>query len=222
MPGLAQLAHDAGALLCADVIQGLGVFPARLDAWGVDFAMADGHKWMLAPPGTGLLYVRGEHRDRLRPLEPGWNSMTHREQWDERRFAYDDSARRYEGGIPNVAGIAALGSALDLLLAADVAAIWRHVDQLCENLCDGLDRLGASVITDRSVAHRSGIVSVTFPDHDPATIGAQLRTRGIVVGARSGALRISPHGYNTAAEVDHLLTSLEDLLSPHPAARAGA
>lgn len=212
LPALARLAHDAGALLCADVIQGLGVVPAQLDAWDVDFAMADGHKWLLGPPGTGLLYVRGQHRERLRPLEPGWNSMTHREQWDERRFAYDDTARRYEGGIPNVSGIAALGATLDLLLAAGVPAIWAHVDQLCEYLCDGITRLGATVITDRSPGHRSGIISMTFPGHDTAALGEQLRTRGIVVGARSGALRISPHGYNTVAELDHLLDSLHDLL----------
>jgi hypothetical protein len=72
LPALARIAHDSGALLCADVIQGLGVIPSRLDAGA----------WTCRRPqvaartsGTGLLYVRGEHRDRLRPLEPGWNFM---------------------------------------------------------------------------------------------------------------------------------------------------
>jgi len=208
LPALARITHDAGALLCADVIQGLGVVPAALDAWGVDLAMADGHKWLLAPPGTGLLYVRAEHRARLRPLEPGWNSMTHREQWDERRFAYDDTARRYEGGIPNVTGVAALGAALDLLLVAGVPAIWAHVDRLCEHLRDGLTRLGATVLTDRSAGHGSGIVSATFPGRDTELLGTRLRDAGVVVGARSGAMRISPHGYNTVAEVDRLLDGL--------------
>ncbi|GAA0385209.1 aminotransferase class V-fold PLP-dependent enzyme [Microbispora corallina] len=212
VPALARVAHDAGALLCADVIQGLGVIPAHLDAWGVDFAMADGHKWLLGPPGTGLLYVRGKHRDRLRPLEPGWNSMTHREQWDELAFAYDRSARRYEGGMPNISGVAALGASLELLLDADVTTIWAHVDALCEHLCDGLARLGATVITQRSPGHGSGIVSVTFPGHDAVTLGDRLRARGFVVGARSGALRFSPHGYNTVEELDRLLDALEPLL----------
>jgi selenocysteine lyase/cysteine desulfurase len=212
LASLARLAHDAGALLCADVIQGLGVVPAALDAWGVDFAMADGHKWLLGPPGTGLLYVRGQHRERLRPLEPGWNSMTHREQWDERRFAYDDTARRYEGGIPNVSGVAALAESLELLLAADVAAIWAHVDRLCDHVSEGLTRLGGAVLTDRSPGRGSGIVSVAFPGHDTAALGERLRARGIVVGARSGALRVSPHGYNTLAELDRLLDNLDLLL----------
>jgi cysteine desulfurase / selenocysteine lyase len=212
LPALARLAHDSGALFCADVIQGLGAVPARLDAWGVDFAMADGHKWLLGPPGTGLLYVRGEHRDRLRPLEPGWNSMTHREQWDELGFSYDHSARRFEGGMPNIAGIAALGASMDLLLEAGVDAIWAHVDALCEQVHDGLTSLGATVISDRSPGHRSGIVSATFAGHDATGLGELLRALGFVVGARSGALRVSPHGYNTSGEVDRLLDDLQTLL----------
>jgi selenocysteine lyase/cysteine desulfurase len=213
LPALARIAHDSGALFCADVIQGLGVIPARLDEWGVDFAMADGHKWLLGAPGTGLLYVRGEHRVRLRPLEPGWNSMAHREQWDELGFHYDDTARRYEGGMPNISGISGLGAALDLLLDAGVEAIWAHVDALCEHVCDGLTRLGATVVTERLPGHRSGIVSVTFPGYDTDILGDRLRARGFVVGARSGALRLSPHGYNTIEELDQLLDSLELLLS---------
>ncbi|MBV8933895.1 MAG: aminotransferase class V-fold PLP-dependent enzyme, partial [Kutzneria sp.] len=71
---LSRLCREVGALLCVDVIQALGVVPARLEEWGVDFAMADGHKWLLGPEGTGVLYVRGSRLDLLRPLEPGWNS----------------------------------------------------------------------------------------------------------------------------------------------------
>ena len=65
---LAQVAHDHGALLLLDAIQGLGVFSIDVHATGVDFLAADGHKWMLGPEGAGLLYVRSEHLDRLRPM----------------------------------------------------------------------------------------------------------------------------------------------------------
>ncbi len=105
---LADLCHRHGALLCVDVIQGLGVLPCSLAEWGVDFAAADGHKWLLGPEGLGVLYVAAEHRDRLRVIEPGWASVAQREQWDDLRLDYDDSARRFEGGTLNVAG--ALGS----------------------------------------------------------------------------------------------------------------
>ncbi|MGI8780104.1 MAG: aminotransferase class V-fold PLP-dependent enzyme [Solirubrobacteraceae bacterium] len=211
LPALAAVSHDAGALLCADVIQGLGAIPAELERWGVDFAMADGHKWLLGPQGTGLLYVRAAQRDRLRPLEPGWNAMRHREQWDELAFAYDDSARRFEGGMPNIIGIAGLGGSLELLLAAGVDSIWAHVDALCEHACEGLARLGATLLSERGAGERSGIVSFAFPGHDAGALGAALRARGFAFGARSGALRIAPHGYNTGEEIDRALHALAEL-----------
>ena len=93
---LAVVAHDVGALLCVDVIQGLGVVPADFDAWGVDFAAADAHKWLLGPLGIGVLYVRRSCLDRLRPLEPGWASVAHREEWDNLELVLYDSARRLE------------------------------------------------------------------------------------------------------------------------------
>lgn len=214
LPALARVVHDAGALFSVDVIQGLGAIPAELETWGVDFAMADGHKWLLGPPGAGLLYVRGEHQHRLRPLEPGWNSMSHREEWDNLGYVLDRSARRYEGGMPNLSGIAALGASLDLLLDAGVPAIWRHVDALCQRASHGLRRLGVTVITDQAPNHRSGILSAVVPDHDSTELRDRLRSHGIVVGARSSSLRISPHGYNTHEEIDRLLAAVSGLSRP--------
>ena len=122
--------------------------------------------------------------------------MSHREQWDELAIAYDDSARRFEGGMPNVISIAGLGGSLELLQQADIEVIWAHVDALCERACTGLARMGSNLLSERSSAARSGIVSFTLPGHDSETLQAGLRGRGFVCGARSDALRIAPHGYN--------------------------
>jgi cysteine desulfurase / selenocysteine lyase len=208
LAGLARICHDAGALLCVDVVQGLGAIPAEFEAWGVDFAMADGHKWMLGPEGCALLYVRASRLDLLRPLEPGWNSVKHREEWDNLELVFDDSARRLEGGTPNVTGIAALGASIDLLLGASVGSIWAHIDQICQRACDGLTAAGATVLSDRSRAARSGIVSFSLDDQDPADLVLALRDEGFACSARSGAVRISPHGYTTEEDIDRLIESI--------------
>src|SRR5689334_1759226 len=70
LAALAGICHEHGALLCVDAIQGLGVLPADLASWGVDFAAADSYKWLLGPFGIGVLYVAAPNRDLLRPLEP--------------------------------------------------------------------------------------------------------------------------------------------------------
>jgi cysteine desulfurase/selenocysteine lyase len=210
LAALARVCHDAGALLCADVIQGLGVLPAELEAWGVDFAMADAHKWMLGPEGIGVLYVRDRCLDLLRPLEPGWNSVVHREQWDNLDLVWDHGARRLEGGSQNMAGIHAMGASIDLLAGAGVQSVWAHVDGLCDRLCASLaDVAGVTVLSDRSSpGGRSGIITLTVDGHDPVVVNERLLAEGIVCSPRGGGIRVSPHGYNTAEDIDQLVAAV--------------
>jgi len=208
LAGLAQVCADRGALLCADVIQGLGVVPADLEEWGVDFAMADAHKWLLGPLGVGVLYVRGSVLDRLRPLEPGWASVAHREEWENRELVWADGARRLEGGSFNLAGIHAMGASIDLLLATGIDAVWAHASALCERMRDGLAAAGATVLSDGSGAGRSAIVTFSVDGVDPELLSDALRGEGIVCAPRAGAVRASPHGYNTADEMDALVAAV--------------
>ncbi len=207
--GLAALCHEHGALLCVDAIQGVGVLPCELAAWGVDFAAAGGHKWMLGPEGIGLLYIAEGRRDQIRPPEPGWASVAHREEWGDLDLVWADDARRFEGGMANVAGIFGLGAAIALLLDAGVDAVWRHVDGLCDQLCNGLGRVaGATVLTDRSPGGRSGIVTFTLDAVDAPSVSAQLEAAGIVVSPKGGGVRVSPHGYNTPDDVEALVAAI--------------
>ncbi|HEX2700579.1 MAG TPA: aminotransferase class V-fold PLP-dependent enzyme [Acidimicrobiales bacterium] len=214
LAGLAQVCADSGALLCADVIQGLGVVPAALESWGVDFAMADAHKWLLGPLGVGVLYVRRSVLDRLRPLEPGWASVAHREDWENRELVWAGDARRLEGGSANLTGIHAMGASFDLLLDAGVDHIWAHASRLCDRLREGLAGAGASVLSDGSAAGRSAIVTFAVDGVDPYVLSDGLRAQGIVCAPRARGVRVSPHGYNTADEVDALVAAVRDVVRP--------
>ena len=216
LAALSAVCRDAGALLCADVIQGLGVVPADLAAWGVDFAMADAHKWLLGPAGVGVLYVRGERLDLLRPLEPGWASVAHRQDYDNRDLVFAADARRLEGGSANVTGIHAMGASIDLLLDTGVDRVWAHASALCDRLAAGLAGAGATVLSDRSPGGRSAIVSFAVDGHEPAAVTDGLRRRGVVCAARAGGVRVSPHGYNTAEEVDAVVEAVEALTAGRP------
>lgn len=213
LPALAELAHGVGALLCVDAIQGLGVLPADLAAWGVDFAAADAHKWLLGPSGIGVLAAVGGALDRLRPLEPGWASVAHRHQWDNPHLVWDPTARRLEGGSANFAGTTGLGAALGLLDAAGVEAIWSYVDGLCDHMVAGLERAGCPVLSDRGEG-RSAIVTFEVPGTTAEAAVAALAARGVVTSARGGGVRAAPHGYNLVDDVDALVDAVTDL-RPH-------
>ncbi|MDQ4131809.1 MAG: aminotransferase class V-fold PLP-dependent enzyme [Actinomycetota bacterium] len=206
LAGLARLCHERGALLCVDAIQGLGVLPARFREWGVDFASADGHKWLLGPEGVGVFYVAAERRPLLRPLEPGWNSVAHRRQWDNLDLVLDESARRFEGGTQPVGLIFGLGASIDLLRRAGPAEVWRHVEHLTAMAADGLARVGAEVLSERS-AGRSGILSFEVPGRSPERVCAALLDRGVVTSPRGGGVRVSPHGYTDESDIDALVAA---------------
>jgi cysteine desulfurase / selenocysteine lyase len=208
LESLARLCHQHDALLCADIIQGLGAIPLHLASTGVDFAAADAHKWLLGPEGIGLLYVADRNTDLLRPLEPGWNSMVHRGDWNNPRLDWDPSARRFEGGTHNIGGIFGLGAAVDLIVAAGTDKVWSHIDGLTRHLTTELDRMGLHVSRARDARARSGIVSFGVPGQAPEDICAALRAEGILSAPRAGRVRLSPHGYNDTGDIEHVLDAL--------------
>ena len=210
MAGLARICHEHGALLCVDVVQGAGVLPADLAAWGVDFAAGGGHKWLLGPQGVGVLYVAPHCHDLLHAVTPPLPSGHEGGGSENLDLRGEDSAQRFEAGSRSVGLVCSLGGSLELLLQADPEAVWSHVDGLAGMAADALARAGAELLSDRNEG-RSGIVTFTVPGLEPARVCALLRGRGVVVSARGGGVRVSPHGYNDEEDILALVRAVADL-----------
>jgi selenocysteine lyase/cysteine desulfurase len=214
LPAITALAHEHGALVCVDAIQGVGLLPCDLDGWDVDVAIAGSHKWLLGPQGLGLLYVARRHldADTFRVLEPGWNGMVTRDDSLVLDPQPDPTARRYEGGTPNFTGIATLGASVDLLAAGEPTAVWHHVDEWCQTARTEIEARGGCVLTTDDADHRAGIISFTFPGADPSDLDAALTLRGVASRARGGGVRLSPHGWNDADDLARFLSALDACL----------
>jgi len=206
---IVRACHERGSLVCADVIQGVGVMPLDLHATGVDFAAADGHKWLCSVEGQGFLYVRHSVLDRLQVLEPGWNSVVQRGQWEDLAWTPDPGARRLEGGTPTRVALAALLASLHLLASTGSERIWDRVRDLTNRVVAGVHDAGMNLLTARDPAHASGIVTFSHPRMRAEDLGALLRSRGVVVAApRGGGVRVSPHFVCNEDDVDALLEAL--------------
>jgi selenocysteine lyase/cysteine desulfurase len=201
---LVELARDAGALLMVDAIQGLGVFPLDVRATPIDFLAADGHKWLLGPEGAGLFYLRREHLDLLRPIGVGWHSVVHSSDYARIELALKPSAARYEGGTQNMVGFIGLAESLELLLSIGTAALSRRILEITDLACERLRSAGATIASDRQGDHRSGIVSFELPGRDPLEVKKHCLAQAVVLSARAGKLRISPHAYVNEDDVERL------------------
>ncbi len=205
---LVEQAHERGILVFLDAIQGLGVFPLDVRAIGIDFFAADGHKWMLGPEGAGLFYIRREHLQRLRPLGVGWNSVRHASDFSNITLDLRATARRYEGGSQNMVGVLALGASLQLLadsgLSAERSAIADRVLAVTDYACRELEQAGARILSQRTGPRRSGIVAFDVPGQDPDAFRQACLDAGVVLSCRGGKLRISPHAYTNAEDIERL------------------
>jgi cysteine desulfurase/selenocysteine lyase len=208
LAALAEIAHEHGAILAVDAIQGLGAFPIDVQACNIDALYCGGAKWMLALQGVSFLYVKPELTDRLDLAAPGWRSVA--DMWSF--FEYDQplatNATRFEGGTPNFIGALSLAQSIDVLEGAGTSRIAEHVVALTDRLAEGLRGAGAQLATIRGRTESSGIVTFTMPGSDPVALGKALQRDGIVTTYRAGGIRVAPHGYNTVDEIDAIVEAV--------------
>ena len=216
-----DIAHRRGAQVFVDAIQGMGVFPLDVRKVPIDYAAADGHKWMMGPEGAGLLFIRRSRLDQLTNVLSGWNSLdaSHEFVADGKRFK--NSAARYEGGSANHVGLLGLDSSLELLLHYGChdpnSGFAARVLETTQSAREELLSLGAQMAwpvppnPTRLDGHASGIVSFHLPGKDPQEVRRQLIRSGILLSVRHGALRIAVHAYNDSSDIDRLTQAIREL-----------
>jgi selenocysteine lyase/cysteine desulfurase len=162
----------------------------------------------MALQGVSFLYVRKELQERIALRLPGWRSVADMWNFLDYDQAWAPDATRYEGGTPNFIGALSLATSIDLLRAAGTQRIGAHLLALTDRLVEGLSRRGARVDSPRGAGEGSGIVRFTLPGIDPLVLGKRIASAGFVTTNRASGIRVSPHGYNTAAEIDALVELL--------------
>jgi cysteine desulfurase/selenocysteine lyase len=205
---LGELCRQRGVALFVDAIQGLG--PLRIDVQRtpIDFLAADGHKWLLGSEGAGLLYVRRDWIDRLRPLGVGWHSVVGSYNSPEIDFRLKPSAQRWEGGSFNMPGLQTLAASVSLLLELGPDAVSQRILDRAQAVRELAARAGWRVTGSKRPEDHSGIVALEHdevPSHDAALA---LKHLGIAVCARRGKLRVSPHVYNHDGDLERLREGL--------------
>jgi selenocysteine lyase/cysteine desulfurase len=202
--------RDRGIMFSLDAIQTLGAFPTTVE--NVDFLAADAHKWLLGPCAAGILYVRHELQEKLHPQIYGWNNVRCPNFSAQEEIVFKKDSQRYEAGTHNLLGLVGLNAAMEMLLEIGIENIAKELLRkrallVPEILSKGYEVLGVK----NTDANASGIVSFHHPD--AAVIPAlhqKLSDANIVTSLRADRqgrrfIRLSPHFYNTDAELHRVL-----------------
>ncbi len=204
--------RERGILFCLDAIQTLGAFPTTVEH--VDFLAADAHKWLLGPCGAGLLYVRRELQEGLNPPVYGWHNVRNPNFIAQEQIVFRTGAVKYEAGTHNLLGVAGLIAALELVREIGVETIAAELLRKSAQLVPALQAKGFTVLNaDAKPVNASGIVSCYRPGQDLAALHKKLADAGVVTSLRTDRggqnyLRLSPHFYNTDAELQRTLELL--------------
>ncbi len=165
-----QIVRQHGARFLVDAAQTLGHVPIDVGRLGIDLLAAPGHKGLLGPLGTGLLYIRPGIERHLQPLRFGGTGT----QSDEDRQP-DELPDKYEPGNHNLPGLAGLAEATEFLQARTVKAMHEHHALLTSRLLEGLQEIaGLTIHGPKSPSNRTSVFSVTHASYDPQELAALL------------------------------------------------
>ncbi len=227
--GLVNPVEDAGAVcrragvpFFLDACQSVGQLPVDVQRIGCVVATVTGRKWLRGPRGTGLLYVEPAFADRLEPPGIGWSSAV----WmDAESYRLRDGAARFLDFEVPVAAHLALGEAIDHAMVLGIDTIRARIDGLAEGLRGWLTDIQGVTVHDGGY-RRSGIVTFTAEDTEPAAVSAAASAQGINVSVSEApwarldmvppnppaVVRASPHYYNTEEELDRLVDIVRSLV----------
>jgi cysteine desulfurase family protein len=223
---IAAIAKSAGALVLVDAAQSAGHLPIDADAWGIDLLAASGHKGLLGPSGTGLLYVAPGVEKQLRPTRQGGTGVE-----SELDRMPDELPTRYEAGSLNAAGLAGLAAAGEFLRARTIAEDSSHEAKIAARIGEALRSLAPVRVYGPAAGQPRGpVVSFSVEGYDPqefaaaldAAFGVQCRAglhcaplmhKALGTDKLGGLVRVSPGWSTTVADADQAIEAIAAIAS---------
>jgi selenocysteine lyase/cysteine desulfurase len=206
---VSQMARQKGILVLGDSAHGLGMLDLKMNELGVDFFASSPYKWLGAPTGIGLLYVRKEVQDKLWPtiVTSGWDTA--------------NNARKFEAhGQDADALVFALGEALDFQNAIGKQRVERRIKALAGHLKQELRKIqGVKLHTPEDTYLSGGLTAFSLDGVDPSRIVDFVREKYNIVVRTIGsqeagtyAVRVSTPIYVSYKDIDLFLEGVRDLV----------
>lgn len=200
-----------GVYFVVDAIQGVGAMTLDMSRLEIDVLACGGQKWLLAPWGTGFVYVREELARTLDPAVVGWLAMRSSEDFTrmvDYEFKYYDDARRFQINTLPAQDFAGLNASLEMFLELGPAAVEKHIEGIVGEAVRWAEANADKVrlVTPADPARRAGVLAIA--PRDPVNASKAMSAAKIFHSLREGAIRLSPHCFNTSEEMGRALEVL--------------
>ena len=198
------MAHKHNIPVLVDAYQSAGSMPIDFDEISADFMVGGFLKYMLGIPGIGFLLAK--ENSPLIPSKTGWFAARNVFAMDINSYEPALDARRFEEGTPPIPSVYAAVTGLKLLLEVGLESIWRQNQSLHAALRQGFEGLDLDIKTPPQAGSHGVMIAIAATDEEKAV--ASLEESGVLVSSRGGNVRISPHFYNNASDVDELMRAV--------------
>lgn len=209
---LGKACKQNNVLYCVDAIQALGAMPFQCDDWQIDFAMADGHKWLLGPEGLGVFYVAPHLLETLDVYEFGWHMIENAGDYSTKEWSIAKDATRFECGSPNLLASHALNASLKVLLEVGLDNIQNSIHEKIQYLKSELEKIDAEIISTTNHDTSLGIICFQINDIDSTKLYKDLMAKKVICANRGGGVRFSPHFHTTKKVMDNAINVLKQLI----------
>ena len=199
---LCGLARSKGILSAVDGAHVPGMMPLNLHDVGCDLYSSSPHKWLMAPKGTGFLYVRDEVIDRV------WNTVA-TEGWDDPKLRAERFQRIGSSNVPSLWGLRA---AIKLANEIGLDRIERRHRQLCDYILGEMIKRGAESWTSPDPTLRCAIATVNVPPIKRMELENWMWTqhRIRIRGGEPSKLRLSTPYYLSKKDIDRFLETFDE------------
>ena len=204
---IGNICKEKEIIFSVDGIQGIGALPIDVRKCNIDFLSNGGHKWLMGTMGAGFMYLSPALMQKIVPAFTGWLAIEKAWDFSEYRLELLPDARRFEYATANFMGISALSASVELLLEVDPVNIEQHLLLLGDRLKRGLEDTGMRFMGAADKRRWSGIFS--FSGKKTEKLYEYLINQNIIVSLRNGMIRIAPHFYNTAEEIDEVISVVD-------------
>ncbi|HZJ82978.1 MAG TPA: aminotransferase class V-fold PLP-dependent enzyme [Clostridia bacterium] len=218
---IGEIARDYGICYLIDAAQTAGLASMNLSKIPADLVAMPGHKGLLGPQGTGVLYIKGQIE--LRQIREGGTGSESKNVYQP-EFLPD----RYETGTLNTPGIAGLGAGIEYILSEGQNNHISQIRSIETTLIDGLSQIkGVMIYGPKNIKDRMGIISINIRNRDSSEVSNLLNekyniaTRGgfhcsplshRTIGTyEQGVIRLSPGIFTTLDEAEDCIRAIEEI-----------